>query len=585
MMYSDWEERRAEIENRVKNLMWTVSGDYELDAKPDVEAFARNKYIALYDAVKQGGFALYFRASELGLYLLKKRYYGADEGALMNLAQLCMDAAAYPRIVKDRPGVRNVRTKAFEAILEHDFQKMCGSFAGKIKLSYIRDFVRGRQTDERRIQDAKDVLYQLEEADDTAEVVRAIDWMYNTFIDPSFVRRHGDLSFVLSVKLEEMAQDGWKEFLGEDAYDLEHLLEQVTRQANTFSEQEDDSEKKSGGARKVIVLDENALKKMRGYMELNFGKSYLSEAQAERMNRRLCTGAHVDCSLYYTDGILENPVMINAQYVNAKKQSERNRELKHNSENLVRRNIDLMTAALKRSLTLRSEADTALSEFGDIVPERLWRLGRSADTRLFMRKMKQSSSDFVVDVLIDASGSQRSRQSEVALQAYIISRSLSNVGIPHRVMGFCTFWDYTVMQRYREYDDSAHADERIFTYSTAANNRDGLAIRAAADSLMQRAEENKILIVLSDGRPNDVVVNRPNSRNPRIYCGDYAVKDTALEVRRLRSQEIYVLGVFAGKEKDLAAEKKIFGKDFAYIRDIRNFSAVVCRYLQKLLDD
>lgn len=584
-MYSDLEARGAEIENRVKNLMWTVSGDYGLDVKPDVQSFAKNKYIALYDAIKQGGFALYFRVSELGMYLLKKRYYGADEGALTNLAQLCIDAAAYPRIVKERPGVRNVRTKAFEAILEHDFQKMCGSFAGKIKLSYIRDFVRGRQTDERRIQDAKDVLYQLEEAEDTAEVVRAIDWMYNTFIDPSFVRRHGDLSFVLSVKLEEMAQDGWKEFLGEDAYDLDRLLEQVTRQANTFSEPEDGAEKKSGGARKVIVLDEKAVKKMRGYMELNFGKTYLSDAQAERMNRRLCTGAHADCSLYYTDGILENPVLINAQYVNAKKQSDRNREEKHNNKNMVRRNIDLMTAALKRSITLRSEADTVLAEFGDIVPNRLWRLGRSADTRLFERKIRQSSSDFVVDVLIDASGSQRSRQSEVALQAYIISRSLSNVGIPHRVMGFCTFWDYTVMQRYREYDDPAHADERIFTYSTAANNRDGLAIRAAADSLMQRAEENKILIVLSDGRPNDVVVNRPNSRNPRIYCGDYAVKDTALEVRRLRSQEIYVLGVFAGKEKDLAAEKKIFGKDFAYIRDIRNFSAVVCRYLQKLLDD
>ena len=63
------------------------------------------------------------------------------------------------------------------------------------------------------------------------------------------------------------------------------------------------------------------------------------------------------------------------------------------------------------------------------------------------------------------------------------------------------------------------------------------------------------------------------------------MQDTALEVRRLRNAGLYVLGVFAGKEKDLAAEKKIFGKDFAYIRDIRNFSAIVSRYLQKLLEE
>ncbi len=52
----------------------------------------------------------------------------------------------------------------------------------------------------------------------------------------------------------------------------------------------------------------------------------------------------------------------------------------------------------------------------------------------------------------------------------------------------------------------------------------------------------------------------------------------------LRSQGVSVLGVFAGEEKDLPAEKKIFGKDFAYIRDIGNFSKIVGRYLTKQLE-
>ena len=199
--------------------------------------------------------------------------------------------------------------------------------------------------------------------------------------------------------------------------------------------------------------------------------------------------------------------------------------------------------------------------------------------------MKGDSSDFVVDVLIDASGSQRDRTSRVALQGYILSEALSQAGIPHSVFGFCSFWDYTVMHRFRDFDEGREANSRIFEFYASANNRDGLAVRAAAAGLLKRDEENKILIVLSDGRPNDIVVNRPNSRNPRPYFGDYGTKDTAMEVRHLRNAGVSVLGVFTGEEGDLQAERRIFGKDFAYIRRIDNFSAVVGRYLKKQLEE
>ena len=58
------------------------------------------------------------------------------------------------------------------------------------------------------------------------------------------------------------------------------------------------------------------------------------------------------------------------------------------------------------------------------------RISRTNDAKIFVRELKQDNSDFVVDVLIDASGSQRSRQGQVAMQAYILSEALSNVNIP-----------------------------------------------------------------------------------------------------------------------------------------------------------
>lgn len=584
----DIEEYQMEIENRIKNLMWTVSGDYHLDVKLDIASFARSKYISLYDAIKQGAFARFFSKEQFAVYIVKKVYYGAEEGALMNIAQLCVDAAAYPKIAVLRPGVSGIRKKAFEDILEYDFSKMGQSLMGRVKICLLRGALDGRLSAEKQILTVARPIEELKTAEETMDIIRVVDKIYNTVIDKSFERKHGDLEHVLAVTLEDLKEFDWKDLLEEEAYEslLEQYLEQVGDQVTSFEEMQEEKEEETSkkGGKRIIVLDEKAVEKIYGYIELTYGRSYLTDIEQKKANHLLCTGAHADCCLYYTDGIIGNSVKVNAQYVNAKKHAEKNRLVYHNSQFLTKRNIEIMTDNLRRSLMLRNETDYVRSDYGQIVPNRLWRVGRADTGKLFTKIHKRNSSEFVVDILMDASGSQRDRQGQVALQAYIISESLSNVGIPHRVMSFCSFWDYTVMQRFREYDAPRSENKKVFEYNTSSNNRDGLAIRAAGSSLYQREEENKILIILSDGRPNDVIVNRPGSRNPRPYHGDYAVTDTAFEVRKLRNMGIFVLGVFAGKEQDLQAEKKIFGKDFAYIRDIKNFSNMVCLYLKKLLE-
>ena len=184
------------------------------------------------------------------------------------------------------------------------------------------------------------------------------------------------------------------------------------------------------------------------------------------MNFRLCRGAHRDCRLFYTDGILADPVMVNAQLVNAKAQARNNQRLFLNSQNLMKRNVETMTDFLRRSLTLRTQSEDLPSRYGQIVPRKLWKVGRVREPgNLFIRKTRQDSSEFVVEVLMDASGSQRDRQGQVALQAYIISEALSNVKIPHRIMSFCTFWDYTVMQRFRDYDSPRSENKKILRSS------------------------------------------------------------------------------------------------------------------------
>ena len=609
------QDYQLELENRIRNLLWTVSGDYTQQMKPDVSLFLRSKNIALYDGIKQGALAKFFDKDFLGMYLVKKIFMGADEASLTFVSQLCIEEAIGDKICHQRPGIWEMQRKACEDILDQEYETLPPTWD---KLGYLRVNMLRRRIDsgnksgekEKTIAETEktitkisdisnkkenkngiyhyiDLISKTSEVTDTMSLIRIIDTVYNEVADPDFGKKV-TLEQVLAVTMEDLTEFDWHDYLSEEMYEdaLESYMEQLT---SNVSGMEDSSvtkemEEERQTKQKITILPPEALEKAHTYVELNFGKTYLNETEEKRMNQLMCRDIHSDCSLYFTEGILKNPVKRNYQYEYAKRLKNKNIWLYHDKHRIVKRNVALLTEMLKKSLVIKSETQEILSDRGTIVPSRLWRLGRSSEANVFKRELKGDSSDFVVDVLIDASGSQMSRQGEVALQAYIISEALSNAGLPHRVMSYCTFWDYTILHRFREYDDPRSANENIFNYVTSSNNRDGLAIRAAGYGLLMREEEKKILIILSDGRPYDVIVNRPNAKNPAPYHGKYAITDTAAQIRKLRSQGVSVLGVFAGEEKDLATEKKIFGKDFAYIRNITGFSKIVGRYLTKQLE-
>ena len=585
------DEYRLELENRIRNLLWTVSGDYQLDMKPDVSLFLRSKAIALYDGIKQGALARYYDKDMLGLYLVKKIFLQAGENELTFVAQLCIEEAIGDKICEERPGIRDMQRQCMEDILEQEFDILpdLRDIPGRLKVAVLRRRLNnGEWHVEKKLQPFMELIERAGNSTDTLELIRVIDELYNRLMDPDFESMHGTLEQVLAVTMEDLTEYSWEDFLSEEMYEevLESYAEQLTNSVSGLenSAVTEEMEEKRQKKRSVKVVTPEMLEKAYTYVELNYGKSYLSEAEEKKINYQMCRGIHSDCSLYFTEGILKNPVKSNYQYEYAKRLRNKNIWLYHDKHRIVKHNITVLTETLRKSLVLRSETQTVLSDRGMIVPSRLWRIGRTNDAKLFQQELKGEISDFVVDVLIDASGSQMKRQGDVALQAYIISEALSNVDIPHRVMSFCTFWDYTIMHRFRRYDDPRSENDNIFNYVTSSNNRYGLAIRTAGYDLLQREEEKKIMIILSDGRPYDVIINRPNAKNPEPYQGKAAIADTATEVRRLRNLDVSVLGVFAGEEKDLATEKKIFGKDFAYIRDIANFSKIVGRYLTKQLE-
>ena len=389
------EDSRLELENRIRNLLWTVSGDYKLDMKPDVSLFLRSKAIALYDGIKQGALARFYDKDLLGLYLVKKVFLQADEGELTAVAQLCIEEAIGEKICEERPGIRNMQREAFEDILDQEFEKMPSQadFPGRLKVAVLRRRLDGGvYRVEQKLQPFMDLVIRSGEARDTMELIRCIDELYNSMIDPAFEQRRGSLERVMAVTLEELTEFSWEDFLSEEMYEeaLESYVEKLTTNMAGMADRSvtEEMEQKRQKKKNITVVTPEMLEKAYTYVELNYGRTYLSEAEEKKINYLMCRGVHSDCSLYFTEGVLKNPVKRNYQYEYAKRLRNKNIWLYHDKHRIVKRNISVLTDTLRKSLVLRSETQTVLSDRGQIVPSRLWRVGRSQDAKLFERELK-----------------------------------------------------------------------------------------------------------------------------------------------------------------------------------------------------
>lgn len=586
-MIASLDEHRLEIENRIRNLFWTISGDYSAEIQPDVETFAVSQPLALYDAVKQGAFARHFDAEKLALYALKKCSLGANEASLMELIQLCVDSAAYSRVRAERSGIDELRRRAFADALRLEDGV---SVTGRLRCVLMRRFLQEPASCPDDLLPAVRQIESLSAAEDTDTVIAAVDALYNQLFHSDFEAAHGDLQKVMSVTTEalleyqhramsdEQIENILKEYLSVLKQDLHRLTHIQPSAASRFA---------SAVPSEEAMIPEpspEAAAKVLAYMEQNFGKSYMTPLERERLNRRLCTGIHRRCSLYFTDGILQNPVLKSTQYLRQNMQQIKNEMYFSSQKSVIRRSTAALASALKQARIMRQDEDSSRSEYGHLNAARLWKLGRTSDSKLFDTRKKRAESSFVVDILLDSSSSQLCRQAQIAVQGYIIAQALSKAGIPHRVTSFCAFWDYTVLHRFRDYDDPADRNQNILQFQAIGENRDGLAIRTICMSLQERPEESKTLLILSDGRPNHLGRNQPGSRKPAPYVGEDAVKDTAFEVRKARNQGISVLGIFVGSEDDLSVEKRIYGKEFVYTRSIENFANIVGTYLRKQIE-
>ena len=323
---------------------------------------------------------------------------------------------------------------------------------------------------------------------------------------------------------------------------------------------------------------------LREFMSVKYGMPMYNQGQINDIERRLCNGNHTDCHLHFTKGEPVKGKIQNAfealQKTKEAEQKVKNRQTYKDNLAQNRTAISKLAAKIQNSILLHLQPSPIKANSGTLNGSNVWRALYLDDDKVFIKNEQNDMGDLSVDILLDASTSQKNRQEIVSGQGYTIAEALTRCGIPCRVMSFCSMTGYTIMRVYRDYNER-NKNDNIFEYVSNGCNRDGLAIRAAHYLMNQSPYDHKILIVLSDVKPNDIRKIRASGTEEFIpYEKQAGITDTAYEVRRARADGISVVCVFTGEDEDVPSAKLVYGRDFARIQSMDKLADTVGTLIQ-----
>lgn len=248
-----------------------------------------------------------------------------------------------------------------------------------------------------------------------------------------------------------------------------------------------------------------------------------------------------------------------------------------------------LSRTIDKALEHKQNATREHLLMGRLSKKRLLPLIIENESRIFYKKdLESKEMDAVFSLLIDCSASMADKMEETKKAAILFHEVLKELDIPHSVTGF---WEdgFDATEKYQpNYFQRLIPFERslerkkgaeIMQLEPREDNRDGFSIRVTAEQLMHRDENQKFLLVFTDGEPS------------AFNYQDNGMMDTREAVLAARKQGIEVIGIFLSdapiEEYEAQLMENIYGKQHLLVPDLSElpdrFSSVLKRLLLKMI--
>lgn len=577
---------------RARNLVWSAAGTQEFE--PPLLVYDTEGRADLYWNTVIGTIYKHFDWPRLEVF------YGSFQEASRrevkeNLFWLALEQAAFAAEVHNRPAYNSLRREYVaraladlnleKATINHDATMSYRILLGHVQRLQAEYENQDRHSVARHLDDRERALLDIVEQStglSTEQLIQSLQAAFDQYLpDKSLLgfelTQLGFLAPVLE-KVDRTAQKVSNKVLGRrfDAFRsmsfgrAEHYFEQ---NGNTYEDG-------------LLSRNHRQQEDFRKYLSNYFGSPMYQEQDIRQLERGLCTGTDAFCRLYYTRGEyaekLETGSFVATNNRSAEKAVVGNRKAYETRNVQYKHIINSLTSRFRNSLLVHLEPQEVRSRSGKLKVNRIWRGLKLEERHLFNRVLPGDPGNITVDLLLDASSSQSTRQSTIAAQAYVLAESLTRCHIPVRISSFCSMNGSTIMTIFRDYDEPEN-NERVFRYFTAGGNRDSLGIKMLTDLLRNNPAEHRLLITLSDCEPHDMIGLMESQDHLVGYEGENAVNVTASAVRRAMAEGISVMCIFTGEERNLAAARRIYDRHFVRIRNLNFMAEAVSNLLQSVI--
>lgn len=547
-------------ENRIFNLQWAGASNYDfenfiigenIDGNPD---FYLNLIIGL--AVKYLGDEPIKNLFDSWAYNIKRDKY--------DLAFLyILEEFTYKKEVKNRPVLKSLRKSYAEKFLDDKYDLQRRNLALRQNQIYRLELIRMREIlgqNQRKLSSTDINLYnKLWLADDTnqSNLEERVIKLFKTHLsykENNFLNKIPSLNFsifesagVISLERSNMPAD----FAGK-------------------------SQKAYGLTSYILDFKSRKRKESLSYLEKTFGKSLFDEKIRLGIERDLCTGGHKKSRLFFTKGISENDKSLD-QDLNNKTIERHLIKFKANKAAYTQA-IAVLSKEIKLKLNLTSSLEYDIARRGKLIPRLAYKAEISNRARIFKKKGLVTYPSMKVDLLVDASASLLDKESEVAIEAYILAKSLENNNFLNRIISFQTVGDFTILTILKDYGEAIDI-RKIFRFKSMGWNRDGLAFRAYK-AILDSDIKNTLSIVITDANPQDLKpLTTEGLRLNKPYQDEIGLNDASENINILRKKGLKIAAIINGDH--IENSKTLYRNNFIKINSPTGIASAAGKFIKK----
>ena len=554
------DENKKINENRIANIQWAGASDYtwdnflvgeNIDGNPD---FYTNLIIGL--SVKYLGYNQIKNLFDKWAYNLRRDRY---DMALLYI----LEDFAYKNEVQERPVLEHLRESYAEKFLSDKYDLQRRNLALRENRIYRLYMAKNSEIlglSYRGLSKKDRIIYEnlkLSPDTDRSNVEERVLNLFKTY-----------LSYKESNLLEKLPSLNISLFEKAGILSLERSNMPRDFKGNI---------KKSKGLTSLIF--DFKIKRRRekdSYIEKTFGKSLFDEKTNLSINQKICIDGHRKSKVYFTKGIQKDDKNLN-QDLNKKAIEGHLLKFKAN-KNLYNNEISRLSKEIKLKYNSISSFDYNLAHRGKLAAKKAYKAEITDRAKIFSKKNLTTDPSIEIDLILDASASLLDKESEVAIEAYILAKSLENNGIPNRVISFQTLRDYTILTILKDYEDLAVFDN-IFRFKSMGWNRDGLFFRAYGE-ILDKDSKNNLSIVLTDANPQDLrPLMEKKFRINKPYEDQYGLEDAKKSLDELRREGVNITAIINSANIDNA--KILYRNKFITIENPKGIARSAGKFIKK----